>query len=535
MALSGHVLIDPARLPRDTGPELMWAPSLRNSLRVSPEALELAEREAERARSERWDRCAQVLKNRLLRVELDGIMRDHLARAEEIRQDLDAVVAFSDGLESMQVRSPSTGGRSAPAPPSPSPAQPFTRLTGNAQYAVSISPTDPPLMVAGSLAQTLLGNLYGNINQWVPSFGPWYRTMSANAMQRRVFPKQLRGNLNFTNSVSLKLMTEVVAVLEGTTQDFFSDVRHLPDLQAALILSVAYLLLQGGSSHQQRPLPASREELLELGPESLEKIIADLKAKSPGGNFMILTSGNKEARQSIAPLNRQAAYPPGTFADNKIYNLFVGAGLLPTTAALNVPGAAGRDRDLVYRIANQIFGEDVPPFSSHQWNLRVGLAALEALMLVYTLCETANLAEAATRRLHLSSLLPQAMQRRKPAMASAGMPGAYPVQTLFRHGELFRFIWAHYVRPTVAADPQASISSLFPGLVLLALELKLMDGQAPSHYAINLTGQKFDTLFEIINQKLLFHDPAAMLAALYICVQKCRIVMKHSCKRWRVQ
>lgn len=55
-------------------------------------------------------------------------------------------------------------------------------------------------------------------------------------------------------------------------------------------------------------------------------------------------------------------------------------------------------------------------------------------MLVYTLCETANLAEAATRRLHLSSLLPQAMQRRKPAMASAGMPGAYPVQTLFRHG-----------------------------------------------------------------------------------------------------
>ncbi len=105
------------------------------------------------------------------------------------------------------------------------------------------------------------------------------------------------------------------------------------------------------------------------------------------------------------------------------------------------------------------------------------------------------------------------MQRRKPAVASAVMPGAYPVQTLFRHGELFRFIWAHYVRPTVAADPQASISSLFPGLVLLALELKLMDGQAPSHYAINLTGQKFDTLFEIINQKLLFHDPAAMLAA----------------------
>ncbi len=132
-------------------------------------------------------------------------------------------------------------------------------------------------------------------------------------------------------------------VLEGTTQDFFSDVRHLPDLQAALILSVAYLLLQGGSSHQQRPLPASREELLELGPESLEKIIADLKAKSPGGNFMILTSGNKEARQSIAPLNRQAAYPPGTFADNKIYNLFVGAGLLPT-ALLPYPKQETRRR-----------------------------------------------------------------------------------------------------------------------------------------------------------------------------------------------
>ncbi len=161
----------------------------------------------------------------------------------------------------------------------------------------------------------------------------------ASIMQRRVFPKQLRGNLNFTNSVSLKLMTEVVAVLEGTTQDFFSDVRHLPDLQAALILSVAYLLLQGGSSHQQRPLPASREELLELGPESLEKIIADLKAKSPGGNFMILTSGNKEARQSIAPLNRQAAYPPGTFADNKIYNLpALGQKTLPTstTGLLNL-------------------------------------------------------------------------------------------------------------------------------------------------------------------------------------------------------
>lgn len=514
MALSGHVLINPARLPRDAGPELMWAPSLRNALRVSPEALELAERDAERARAERWDRRAQALKNRLLRVELDGVMRDHLARAEEIRQDLDAVVAFSEGLERMQASPPSTGGRSASAPSFPTPAPSSALLPGNAQYAVSVSPTDPPLMVAGSLARTLLGNLYGNVNQWVPSFGPWYRTMSANAMQRRVFPKQLRGNLNFTNSVSLKLMTEVVAVLEGTTQDFFSDVRHLPDLQAALSLSVAYLLLQGGPSHQQRPIPASREELLELGPESLEKIIADLKAKSPGGNFMILTSGNKGARQSLAPLNRQAAYPPGTFAENKIYNLFAGAGLLPTAAALNVPGAEGRDRDLVYRIANRVFGEDVPPFSSHQWNLRVGLAALEALVLVYTLCETANLAEAATRRLHLSALLPQAMQRRETAAAGAGASGGHPGQTLFRRGELFRFLWARYVRPTVAADPQASVSSLFPGLVLLALEMRPTDGQSvPSQYAINLTGQKFDTLFEIINQKLLFHDPAAMLAA----------------------
>ncbi len=85
-------------------------------------------------------------------------------------------------------------------------------------------------------------------------------------------------------------------------------------------------------------------------------------------------SGNKEARQSIAPLNRQAAYPPGTFADNKIYNLFVGAGLLPTTAALNVPGAAGRDRDLVYRIANQIFGEEGPGVPDRQPDLWGGCA-----------------------------------------------------------------------------------------------------------------------------------------------------------------
>lgn len=511
MALSGRVWIDPARLPVDAVPELMWAPSLRNALRVSPEALELAAREAERARAERWDRHAQMLKNRLLRVELDGVMRNHLARAEEIRQDLDAVVAFSEGLERMRAGPLSPGGHAPPpAPSSPDPTRPSAALLGNAQYAVSVSPTDPPLMVAGSLARTLLGNLYGNVHQWVPSFGPWYRTMSANAMQRRVFPKQLRGNLNFTNSVSLKLMTEVVSVLEGTTQDFFSDARHLPDLQAALCLSVGYLLLQGGSSHQQRPIPASREELMGLGPESLEKIIADLRAKAPGGNFMILTSGNKGARQSLAPLNRQAAYPPGTFAENKIYNLFAGAGLLPTNSALSVPGAEGRDRDLVYRIANRVFGEDVPPFASHQWNLRVGLAALEALILVYTLCETANLAEAATRRLHLSALLPQAMQRRREAaQGGASTPG----QTLFRRGELFRYLWTHYVRPTAAAEHQASVSSLFPGLVLLALEMKPTDGQAPSQYAINLTGQKFDTLFEIINQKLLFHDPAAMLAA----------------------
>ncbi len=487
MALSGHVLIDPARLPRDTGPELMWAPSLRNSLRVSPEALELAEREAER----RWDRCAQVLKNRLLRVELDGIMRDHLARAEEIRQDLlelgpeslEKIIADlkakSPGGNFMILTSGNKEARQSIAPLNRQAAYPPGTFADNKIYNLFVGagllPTTAALNVPGAagrdrdLVYRIANQIFG---EDVPPFSShqWNLRVGLAALEALMLVYTLCETANLAEAATRRL--HLSSLLPQAMQ------RRKPAVASAGM----------PESSGWRPLPASREELLELGPESLEKIIADLKAKSPGGNFMILTSGNKEARQSIAPLNRQAAYPPGTFADNKIYNLFVGAGLLPTTAALNVPGAAGRDRDLVYRIANQIFGEDVPPFSSHQWNLRVGLAALEALMLVYTLCETANLAEAATRRLHLSSLLPQAMQRRKPAMASAGMPGAYPVQTLFRHGELFRFIWAHYVRPTVAADPQASISSLFPGLVLLALELKLMDGQAPSHYAINLTG-----------------------------------------------
>ncbi|AAK38219.1 ORF11 [callitrichine gammaherpesvirus 3] len=501
MALSGRVYVNSSQIPHRVDPEYSWAPSVRNMLRVHPGAIRRAAQMSRMARVDGWNQFSYATKAGLLKFDLDNVVREHLQATDDILTDLETVANIVSVMDAHDDRADKIDPRGDPndqtreeTPVSfPSPGQ----------YIVMVVQGDPGLTVTKSLSQTFLRNLYATPTVWVPSYGPWFRSMSANAMQRRFFPKQLRGNLNFTNSVSLKLMTEIMAVVSETTDDFYTDARNLPDIHSAMCLSVGYYCQRTKST---TPIPKTFSEMFDLMPAALEFIMNDIKSLEPRGNYMITTGVDDGGRKSMAPLKQQAVYSPGFFANNKLYNLLIGAEALPTASSLSVPGRTD-DRDIIYQLTMRLYGDNVPPFQSYQWNLRAGLGALESLILAYVLFETTSLGESATRRLHLDQILPQI-----PDIAQTRIRNP-PLQ--LRRGEAFSFLWKNYVYPTLHTQPNTSVSSLFPGLVLTALEMyqRRESGYSTSALTINLTGHKFDTLFEIINQKYLFHDPTAMLQA----------------------
>lgn len=413
------------------------------------------------------------------------LARDQLSRLEEIERDISNLPqwAYTEPLPIHDKNIP------------PHQEQEVTHISNvpTSHYIISIYPGDPSFTVETDLKTELIAKLYTQRNHWLPSYGPWYSALTAVAMQKRFFPKELKGNDNFHNSTSQKLMQAITSTLSGITEDLYVDVRHLSDTNAALCLLNAYCVMKG-----QAALPKTFQDLGKDLDLKLDILVHDLK--QPGGfstQGFQFTYENTIQTSTVAPVGKRDRYPLSFFQHHKLVQLFINAGVLPR---LDSEDTVQIHQDVIYVITNAIFGEDIPPFASYQWNLRVGIVALEYLILVHVLTENIHVRDPGNSRLNFKSLLGSSFQ--------LGQSDPL-IQSTFRRGQAFKHLSTNYIIPTITSDPQIPISKLFPGISILGLEIQ---SHAPGHASIiNLSGQKFSDIIDVITQQSMIKDAPQLL------------------------
>lgn len=471
-----------------------WAPSAHNTLLVNVSHIIEKKRMAHLFRDSKNVIQMDTLKRHLVRAELDDLAREHRETVEELLGDLEAT---------RQLAEQHNGAHPAPRTPEGLP-QDYIAPSATSQastYTVTIVHGDPSFTVDNKLNLEFLDPLYRTPHMWLPSFGPWYNDMTSNALQRRVFPSRLRGNANLKNSTSHKLMLAVLDVLDKTTEDFFVDTRHVSDTNAAMCLLNGYYC-----ATRAAPLPRNVADLWANVSTKLAMLVEDLKAGATAQRGFSFVYSQPRQRETIAPINTDRAYAPDFFSNHALFQLLDAAGLFLSKSKPLPPGATDVP-DTVFIIASTIFGPDVHPFFTHQWNLRVGLAALEALILLYVLLDGATLPlypSGQPRRLNLRSLLGNdAVPQRAPTQI-----GPVP-----RRSQAFDFLVTHYVLPTLQHSPNAPISALFPGIVLLALEARHSAHKSTNQPFINLSGQRFVEIFDVVVHAENQQSPQELLRA----------------------
>ncbi|ALE14730.1 ORF19 [Felid gammaherpesvirus 1] len=432
------------------------------------------------------------VKKGLLRAELEALAQGHISTTQDVLQKLDTLESVTQHLSVKPIQSEKVNSlKTAPTAHTKYPTQ-----RDKTSLIITIAPDDPSFHVESDFRGEFLSGLYTKQHQWLPAFGPWFTNMTDSAMQRRVFPRELRGNLNLQSSTSLKLMQAVLDTISNVTSDFFLDVRHLSDTNSALCLLNGYFYIKKNS-----PLPLTYVDLVSNLDEKIELLITDLKQNTQGTNFSFSYS-NPQQLETIAPLSKQNTYSTDFFQDHKLFHLLVTAGVLPS----QTQSKASQNLDVVYLITNTVFGADIPPFPVFQWNLRTGLIALEVLMLVYITLEVAQIStNTAHRRLQLATLLGGQIKTKDSQQYK-----------FLKRKQLFSFMCENYMIPTLQQNPQTPISSLFPGIILTAIEaVDVFDSHInkTNNHIINLSGKKYNEMFDIINQKYTFKDPQAILHA----------------------
>ncbi|AAC58066.1 tegument protein [Alcelaphine gammaherpesvirus 1] len=476
-----------------------WAPSPQNVLEINPHRFQESRRSAALYRKHVVESKLNLIKKELLKAELDNVVQTNLANSQAITDYLTTLEDLANILvdRAQQPASSNQGGarpQTDPHVPQPAPAIPSAPPKENTTTVV-IAPGDSGYTFSTNFLREFLSGLYATSASWLPSYGPWFTAMTANAMQRRVFPKELKGTANLKNSTSLKLITEVLTTVASINVDFYTDLRNLSDFNAALcILNAYYCKTQG------HPLPASREELLDnLGPK-IAALVADIKGLGSDSNITFtFTFSSGQQAATIAPVNGDGRYNKDFFSNHKIFRLLVAKEVVLLPNFTNVPGATDGP-DYIYALTSALFSDNIPPFGNYQLNLRSGIKGVEYLILVYLTLANAQLSKPDGRRLHLKALLGAAFEHSSKVQ-------------LFKRDEVFTFLMKEYVLPILSHNNNISTTELFPGMALAALEVGNQINFDPNKHFVNLAGTKFTKIFNVLNQKLMFKDVRELLVA----------------------
>nr|ABO48399.1 DNA packaging tegument protein UL25 [Wood mouse herpesvirus] len=453
-------------------------PNPQNTLRIDAEALAETRRLAARAWDLKYHMIKQGMHQRMLRAELDNLEILEKGHSAALTTNLSLL---ANTLLDLPATPESPRGKEKGLPP-PSRVEPRTEGV----YTVTVYPGDPAFEIQDSLPQKIWPMLYLHQQRWLPSYGPWHIRFTSSAMQLRNFPRNLRGQANFQNSMSLKLITSLTDVISRISLDFYSDLRHLSDTMSALCLMTAYY-----SEKTQTPLPTNLQELLGNITAKVTLLVRDLKraAANKGFNF------NKNHSSLLPP--QGGVYSNDFFQEHALYALFRTAGMLASSSSSEYPKA-----DSVLAITAAVFGDNIPPFAAYQWNLRSGLQALESFILLFLLLDV-NVPPASNKRLHLETLLGESYSK-------GSRPPTHRPGPLDSGGSVFNFLIESFLVPTLLHRPTTNMSALFPGLYLVQLEFS---AGASTPHAIHLADVKFREIFNILIQSNVFQDSQELIRA----------------------
>lgn len=479
-----------------------WAPSPKNTITVDRNRLSDSLLAAVHYREQILEGATDRLKKGLLRLELDALGDEKIKETNSLLQNLDQL---QDAITELASRpcirdeggSHSTGARDNQI--GPTGEQMSFPQNRSRSYSISVVQGDPPFTISDDLRRELIAKMYTPQHNWLPNFGRWYTTFTSAAMQRRVFPKELRGTGNFQNSTSQKLMRAVTDVILTVTADFYNDVRHLADSLSGLCLLNAYYVLRNSRANMPTSLP---DLWANLG-NKLKLLSADLRSRMGDKRTFAFVQTPAKQAETIAPLNRQNKYAPTFFSQHALFQLLRDAGLFPNTKDGDTKDSEddlNTGSDITLAITSSLFGERIPPFLSHQWNLRAGLISLEVFLLTFILLENVQVTRgsAAQNRLQFKTLL-----------GDEWVTG--DAMQFHKRGTVFDYLVENYMGPTLIENPETPISTLLPGVILLAFEAHAHT--TSSTQPIQLTTKKFNDIFEIINQRYTFRDAGPLLRA----------------------
>ncbi|AIB03174.1 tegument protein [Bovine gammaherpesvirus 6] len=490
MLLSGSFSDQIRQLKKWPKESAYWAPNPKHVLKINPLKIQESKRSALLYRRHVVENKFNFIKAGLLRVELDNVLQEHLKNTEAITNHLNVLQDLTDTLSA-----PANLTNNAEILPEESNSPAPEANKQDHTTTVTVAPGDSGFTFIKSLREEFFPGLYVASNNWLPSYGPWYTAMTANAMQRRVFPKELKGTTNLKNSTSLKLIMEVLDTVASINEDFYTDERNLSDLNAALCILNGYYCKVGNHSP-----PKMFWDLFDNLSAKINFLIDGLKASSGSADdgFKFSFSNNLQ-KVAIAPLNNDTRYSKDFFAHHKIYKLLVSSNVIFTADTAKIPGLTD-GVDYIYVITSSIFGDNIPPFAHYQLNLRTGIKCLEYLILVYLTLANSQISKPHNRRLQLKTLMGASFEQNIST-------------TLFKRDQVFHFLIEEYVKPIIKQTSAQSSTELFPGLALVALESgDIFQFDATKHF-VNLAGTKFTKIFNVINQKLLFKDARELIMA----------------------
>lgn len=339
-----------------------WYPNPKNVLHINKDSLIETRRQALRLRRSIVENKINTIKSNLLKLELDQLAQMEVNNTQNILHDLQTLenVVMSINEIDNQTKSPTSPTPSSNMDDGDSTSGGFVYHHKKNEFIISISPDGPSFSVDTNFRTEFLSGLYHRQTQWLPFYGQWFSSMTDSAMQRRVFPKELKGNINFQNSTSLKLITSVLDTLASVTDDIYTDIRHLTDINSALCLINGYYCISTSSK-----LPNTYEDLLTDLDKKIEFLVGDLKHDTSQTDFSYVYSNPKQL-ETIAPLNKHGTYAADFFNNHKLFYLMNSVGMFAHNKQTQSERGLPTTKDIVYLITNNVFSQDIPPFLTHR-------------------------------------------------------------------------------------------------------------------------------------------------------------------------
>ncbi|AFK83915.1 B77 [miniopterid betaherpesvirus 1] len=357
------------------------------------------------------------------------------------------------------------------------------------EQSFGIAQCDPKIRYSTDFRGEVIATMFGNAQTWTFSFGSWYyrlkRWLFVQPQWKRIY--RLSQIDNFT--ISQELLTAVVSAVERVTVYPTFDCA-MSDVEAAACILAAY---DASLDRPERVNFESVHDVLLETPRIVRALSEDVnvelakRAGGPAANFF--KYNDPPDMKFYAPSQNGRHYAPHTFDDHALVDVLLRRRVLvrlpghratgDASVSERVTGQAKDDLLFIWTrrlLSKKLNGVDVPVMVHEQQYLRSGLTAISSLLLLYRVVNAESVFGKRRGSFSLVDILGTSLDRGGVACDDRDYdePG-YVSQNV----KNFEYLLVNYVMPWYRADPNVTVSQLFPGLVLICTADSARSGWDP--------------------------------------------------------